>query len=710
MFSYLLHVSLFIDILIVGILLFGANKFYSDYKASKNKKYLYLSAIFTTYLITIFAAFASKIVFILNLGIDYAIEIEKIGLYGLIVNSIFVWLFYNNLKNKKLIFSYVIVCGVALILFLYILISPIQIIYRDNTINPIIENAYVIPVKIYWLFLWTALLIYYFVNRKEQEKDEFSSLNNFIGFSVILIILSNISSYLYTNKAQVLYLLLSWILNYFGWINFLLGQAVMKEKMKLKNPWHYFRTKFIYKLVSIFVILIFISVEGVALLTLQLSQNSILDAKINSFQENAEALNSKIDNYLHQQLRKMSNFSRQISFNNTGTDKRNIDKFLKENTEYNHISIYTPAGTLMMRQTTPLYKEYNNESKLLKGVIKKIKLNQEYLKLIYDGIDSIFILGVGIKERGVLKGFVCSSLNFDGIFDMVRNIRIGKLGYLFILTKNGLLVHPDPKRVEIKEKYEGQKFFNRIFDKEKNGGIFSDEIGKKMLGASILNKEYEWVIVSEQPLEESYEALSKAEANSILFVIIASLLTLIVGIFLARSIEKPVKEMIQGTDIISKGNLSHQIKIKNIDELGQLAEAFNKMTRDLNDAQKKLLEAEKIKLVSQMSISLNHEINNPMQSILFIAQSQSHLLKKIEQKSEDEKKEEMEKMMKRMVEFSSILESQTKKIKDIIYSLRQLREVETVEYLPGAPMLKLAKHTGFASGELSEEKNQDKNS
>ena len=304
------------------------------------------------------------------------------------------------------------------------------------------------------------------------------------------------------------------------------------------------------------------------------------------------------------------------------------------------------------------------------------------------------------------RGFISAGLNLDVLFDMVREIRIGKLGYLFIMTKNGMLIHPDPKRVEIKEKYEGQKFFDNLFEKDKKGGVLSDDIGKKILAASILDNNYNWAIICEQPLEETYEALSKAEANSILFVIITSILTLIVGIFLARSIEKPVREMIQGTDIISKGNLSHQIKIKNIDELGQLAESFNKMTRDLNDAQKKLVDAEKIKLVSQMSISLNHEINNPMQSILFIAQSQSHLLKKIEQKSESEKLEEMEKMIKRMVEFSSILESQTKKIKDIIYSLRQLREVETVEYLPGAPMLKLTKHTGFLEEDLTNKDNK----
>lgn len=57
MFSYLLHISLFIDILIVGILLFGAKKFISSYRDSKDKKYFYLAAIFITYLINIFAAF-----------------------------------------------------------------------------------------------------------------------------------------------------------------------------------------------------------------------------------------------------------------------------------------------------------------------------------------------------------------------------------------------------------------------------------------------------------------------------------------------------------------------------------------------------------------------------------------------------------------------------------------------------------------------------
>jgi len=70
--------------------------------------------------------------------------------------------------------------------------------------------------------------------------------------------------------------------------------------------------------------------------------------------------------------------------------------------------------------------------------------------------------------------------------------------------------------------------------------------------------------------------------------IIVLIFGLFVGYFTSRSITKPLSSLTKGTEIIGKGNLKHKIEVKSEDEIGQLANAFNKMTADLILSRKEL--------------------------------------------------------------------------------------------------------------------------
>lgn len=119
-------------------------------------------------------------------------------------------------------------------------------------------------------------------------------------------------------------------------------------------------------------------------------------------------------------------------------------------------------------------------------------------------------------------------------------------------------------------------------------------------------------VVTEANRQTIYSEMRIIEANSLLFVIVGIIITVIVGIYFAKTIEYSIKALIDGTQAIKKGNLRYKITSGSIDEIGQLAQAFNEMTGDLAESQEHLIASEKLAALGTMAAGMAHEIKNPL--------------------------------------------------------------------------------------------------
>jgi signal transduction histidine kinase len=98
--------------------------------------------------------------------------------------------------------------------------------------------------------------------------------------------------------------------------------------------------------------------------------------------------------------------------------------------------------------------------------------------------------------------------------------------------------------------------------------------------------------------------------------VMALLTAIIVGLYLYRTIARPISRLASAASRVGAGDLESPIVIEREDELGRLSRRFNEMMQSVKDHQTKLLQTERLVGLASMSAGIAHELNNPIGVIL----------------------------------------------------------------------------------------------
>ena len=100
-------------------------------------------------------------------------------------------------------------------------------------------------------------------------------------------------------------------------------------------------------------------------------------------------------------------------------------------------------------------------------------------------------------------------------------------------------------------------------------------------------------------LASTYEAL-------ILAALGAMVIAVLLGLFLAQTITRPVRELTIASAALASGRLNQQVPVRSQDELGELTRTFNKMSADLQHSNH---------LRKQMTADIAHDLRTPLSVI-----------------------------------------------------------------------------------------------
>jgi signal transduction histidine kinase len=82
---------------------------------------------------------------------------------------------------------------------------------------------------------------------------------------------------------------------------------------------------------------------------------------------------------------------------------------------------------------------------------------------------------------------------------------------------------------------------------------------------------------------------------------------LLLAVLLSRTLTRPIRELTRATHAIAQGDLSAQVPVRSRDELGELAQSFNRMSAELGQS---------LQLRRQMTADIAHELRTPLSLIL----------------------------------------------------------------------------------------------
>jgi two-component system nitrogen regulation sensor histidine kinase NtrY len=90
------------------------------------------------------------------------------------------------------------------------------------------------------------------------------------------------------------------------------------------------------------------------------------------------------------------------------------------------------------------------------------------------------------------------------------------------------------------------------------------------------------------------------------------LLAILFSSWAAARVTKPVEQLAAAAREVATGNLNTEVEVTSSDEIGELAEAFNRMTRELVEQKDRLVQTERVAAWRELARRLAHELKNPL--------------------------------------------------------------------------------------------------
>ncbi|WP_391118674.1 methyl-accepting chemotaxis protein [Psychrobacillus sp. L3] len=188
-------------------------------------------------------------------------------------------------------------------------------------------------------------------------------------------------------------------------------------------------------------------------------------------------------------------------------------------------------------------------------------------------------------KNGNIKGLVSGASLISTVFKENTNFKIGKSDQIYILMKDGTVIHhPDSSKL-LKE-----NFLTGDSDKERSS-VIKEGLNGQVGHATLKDRQIyyapvpgtNWTMFVELPLSEFTAPLNNLLTKMIVVIFVSVLLLGVMLYFSMRGPLSNLKRMSELTSAISKGDMTTNLNVKSKDEIGQLATSIKAMQKSLSN-------------------------------------------------------------------------------------------------------------------------------
>ncbi len=275
----------------------------------------------------------------------------------------------------------------------------------------------------------------------------------------------------------------------------------------------------------------------------------------------------------------------------------------KTNDKSNGKSIGKSIGSKLIAVTTMLLIVPLLVVGILSHQIAKSELDKKGQVILKNGVKQALAI-IDLKQKEVengyltleeaqeqVKTYLIGEMGSDGKRAITNNLDLGKNGYFIVYDEAGTEVaHPtlEGKNVWDSEDLSGNGYLlaQEQIKAAQNGGGFvyytwnlpnSERLGQKITYQE-KDPNWNWIVIAGSYMEDYNEGSNEILKILIPVIAVTTLIGLAVIILFTKHITKPIKQIKNNLDEVSKGNLLvSRLNISNKDETGMLADSFNTM-------------------------------------------------------------------------------------------------------------------------------------
>lgn len=249
-------------------------------------------------------------------------------------------------------------------------------------------------------------------------------------------------------------------------------------------------------------------------------------------------------------------------------------------------------GVESVRVEPPSYHYDQQDWYHIPKVLKKPVWSEPYFD-VGGGNVTMATYSLPIFEHGRVKGILTADVSLAWLTKLVSSIAIKRSGYCFLISETGkFITHPRRDFVLRESVFSLAEEQNQPDLRNIGREIIHQNSGFVDLGKNLSNEESYlaharipstgWSLNAVFPKAELFEEVDRLYFTALVSTGIGILLLLMVSLFVARSLARPLRRMAEATAKVVEGDFSIDLSdIRSRDEVGRLATAFTQMTKGL---------------------------------------------------------------------------------------------------------------------------------